>query len=73
MAAGNTQQVSWLCRSDVAQEGLAKGFCKAKFWAKFPLWRGVRGEIFAEVFCKVFGLILLRHSEQQKKSAKTFP
>ena len=47
----------------------AKGFCRAKFWAKFPFWRGaVRGEVFREV-CRevlheVFGLVLLGHSEQ---------
>ena len=48
------------------------GFCRAKFWAKFPFWRGaVRGEVFREVcrevFHEVFGLVLLGHSEQQKK------
>ena len=55
---------------------LAMGFCRAKFWAKFPFWRGaVRGEVFREVcrevFHEVFGLVLLGHSEQKKTSAKT--
>ena len=36
--------------------GLAKGFCRAKFWVKFPFWRGVvRGEVFGEVWREVFG------------------
>ena len=57
---------------------LAKGFCRTKFWAKFPFWRGaVRGEVFREVcrevFHEVFGLVLLGHSEQQKTSAKLQP
>ena len=43
---------------------LAKGFCRAKFWAKFVFWRGavqgeVSGEVWDEVFGKVFGLVLL--------------
>ena len=49
---------------------LAKDFCRAKSWAKFPFWRGaVRGEVFREVcrevFHEVFGLVLLGHSEQK--------
>ena len=52
---------------------LAKGFCRTKFWAKFPFWRGaVRGEVFREVcrevFHEVFGLVLLGHSEQKNFS-----
>ena len=55
---------------------LARGFCRTKFWAKFPFWRGaVRGEVFCEVcrevFHEIFGLVLLGHSEQQKNFSKT--
>ena len=55
---------------------LAKAPCRAKFWAKFPFWRGVvRGEVFGEVyrevFHEVFGLVLLGHSEQKKLQQKT--
>ena len=51
---------------------LAKGFCRAKFWAKFTFWRGavrskVFGEVWADVFGEVFGLVLLGHSEHKKK------
>ena len=57
---------------------LAKGFCRAKFWAKFPFWRGaVQGEVFAEVFREVFhevsGLVLLGHSEQKYLQRKFQP
>ena len=60
---------------------LAKGFCRAKFWAKFPFWRGgaVRGEVFREVcrevFHEVFGLVLLGHSEKNfsKNFSPKFP
>ena len=55
---------------------LAKCFCRTKFWAKLPFWRGaVRGEVFGEVcgevFGEVFGLVLRGHSKQTKTSAKT--
>ena len=48
--------------------GITKGFCRAKFWVKFPFWRGaVRGEVFGEVsgevFGEVFGFVFLGHSE----------
>ena len=57
---------------------LAMGFCRAKFWAKFPFWRGaVRGEVFREVcrevFHEVFGLVLPGHSEQKKLQRKLQP
>ena len=57
---------------------LAKGFCRAKFWAKFPFWRGaVRGEVFREVcrevFHEVFGLVLLGHSERKNFSKNFSP
>ena len=63
-------------RKGVTSKNLAKGFCRAKFWAKFPFWRGaVRGEVFREVgrevFHEVFGVVLLGHSEQKKTPAKT--
>ena len=58
--------------------GAPMGFCRAKFWAKFPFWRGaVRGEVFREVcrevFHEVFGLVLLGHSEQKKLQQKLQP
>ena len=54
------------------------GFCRAKFWAKFPFWRGaVWGEVFREVcrevFHEVFGLVLLGHSEQKNISKNFSP
>ena len=57
---------------------LAKRFCRAKFWAKFPFWRGaVRGEVFrevcGEVFHEVFGLVLLGHSDQKNFSENLRP
>ena len=57
---------------------LAMGFCRAKFWAKFPFWKGaVRGEVFREVcrevFHEVFGLVLLGHSEQNNFSKNFSP
>ena len=63
-------------RKSLTNQTLAEGFCGAKFWTKFPFWRGaVRGEVFrevcGEVFHEVFGLVLLGHSEQRKASAKT--
>ena len=66
----------WRDFSDL--QNLAKGFCRAKFWAKFPFWRGeVRGEVFREVcrevFHEVFGLVLLGHSEQKKLQQKLQP
>ena len=56
---------------------LAKGFCRAKFWARFPFWRReVRGEVFREVcrevFHEVFGLVLLGHAEQKENFSKNF-
>ena len=34
---------------------LAKVFCRAKFWAKFPFWRGaVRGEVFSRSLPRSF-------------------
>ena len=55
---------------------LAKGFCRAKFWAKFAFWRVVWGEVlgrvFGEAFGEVFGLDLLGQSDFKKRtSAKT--
>ena len=49
---------------------LAKGLCRAKFWAKFAFWKGavwggVFGEVCGEAFGGVFGLVLLGHSEQE--------
>ena len=57
---------------------LAKAPCRAKFWAKFPFWRGaVRGEVFGEVchevFHEVLGLVLLGHSEQKKLQQELQP
>ena len=53
---------------------LAKGFCRAKFWAKFPFQRGaVRGEVLHEVFHEVFGLVLVGYSEQKKLQQKLQP
>ena len=65
----------WAAKSGFATNGLAKGFCRAKFRAKFPFWRGaVRGEVFREVcremFHEVFGLVCLGHSEQNKLQQK---
>ena len=46
--------------------GLASGFCRARFWAKFAFWRGtvrdeVFGEVWGEAFGEVFVLVLLGH------------
>ena len=55
---------------------LAKVFCRAKFWAKFPFSRGVvRREVFGEVWCevfgKVFGLVFAWTFGAPKTSVKT--
>ena len=52
-----------------ARKALAKGFCRAKFRAKFSFSRGaVWGEFFGEVWAEVFGeafeLVLLGYLEQ---------
>ena len=72
---GSVTDLGWTLSATLS---LAKGCCRAKFWAKFPFWRGaVRGEVCREVcrevFHEVFGLVLLGHSEQKKKqtSAET--
>ena len=40
----------------IAFWGKMKGFCRAKFWAKFAFWReAVQGEVFGEVWGDVFG------------------
>ena len=52
MGSTPAQQSSCLCKTGIL---LAKGFCRAKFWAKFPFWRGaVRDEVFREVCGEVF-------------------
>ena len=39
--------------ANICKTRLAKGFCRAKFWVKFPFWRGsVRGEVFAKFAAK---------------------
>ena len=66
------------CTEEKSSINLAKGFCRAKFWAKFPFWRGdVQGEVFGEVcgevFHEVFGLVLLGHWQQKKLQQKLQP
>ena len=54
--------------------GLAKYFCRAKFWAKFAFWRGgVWAEVFGEVWGEVCGLVMLGHSGQKKPQQKLQP
>ena len=60
---------------------LGKGFRRAKFWAKLAFWRGGGGSgrsfsrRFARSFFfrKVFGLVLLGHSEQKELQQKLQP
>ena len=78
MAAEELYPQKYACFAFPLTLKLAMGFCRAKFWAKFPFWRGaVRGEVFREVcrevFHEVFGLVLLGHSEQKNFSRNFSP
>ena len=48
-----------------------KGFLQSEVLGEVPSWReAVQGEVCREVFCELFGLVLLGHSEQKKLQQK---
>ena len=56
-------------------KNLAKGFCRAKFWVKFPFWRGQFGAKFfakfAAKFFTKFSALFCWDIQSKKTSAKT--